>query len=346
MTFETQVQASFCALMLAGGFAPCPPVPPIQKLILQERFKHSTDDLIVFTSLPDGSELRKLLVQIKHSISLTEGNQTFGEVVEAAWLDFQETRLFSRDRDAFALVTGPLSATDIEDSRTILEWARHSTTADEFFTKVETAKFSSDAKRQKLKAFRVHVDAAAKRTVSHEELFQFLRHFHLLGYDLDVRSGVMHAMLHSVIARHAPRVPPAFGLRSFKKRPTRIRMQEHSPEFLLSRPASCVRSVDQREHSASIASAVPPSVARAWDSPEFGSCAGGSQSPGWLERELSCGHGDSRRPDRGDPVAWLKTMREVLQQPNAPLTQQSGVWTVRNRQQVWQSVAARVFDKR
>lgn len=347
VTFETQVQASFCALMLAGGFAPCLPCRPIQKLILQGKVQgYSTDDLIVFTSLPDGSELRKLLVQIKHSISLTEGNQTFGEVVEAAWLDFQETRLFSRDRDAFALVTGPLSATDIEDSRTILEWARHSTTADEFFTKVETAKFSSDAKRQKLKAFRVHVDAAAKRTVSHEELFQFLRHFHLLGYDLDVRSGVMHAMLHSVIARHAPASAASVWAQVVQE--TAYANQNAGTltrsSFSVDLQAAFAPSTSE-SIPASIASAVPPSVARAWDSPEFGSALVVANLLGGWNENSAADMAIVADLTEGDPVAWLKTMREVLQLPNAPLTQQSGVWTVRNRQQVWQSVAARVFDK-
>lgn len=333
--------------MLAGGFAPCLPCRPIQKLILQGKVHgFSTDDLIVFTSLPDGSELRKLLVQIKHSISLTEGNQTFGEVIAAAWLDFQETRLFSRDRDAFALVTGPLSATDIEDSRTILEWARHSAAADEFFTKVETAKFSSDAKRQKLKVFRVHVDAAANGTVSNEELFQFLRHFHLLGYDLDVRSGVMHAMLHSVISRHAPQSAASVWAQVVQE--TAYANQNAGT---LTRNSFSVDLQDAFAPSsresipASIASAVPPSVARAWDSPEFGSALVVANLLGGWNENSNADMAIVADLTEGDPVAWLKTMREVLQLPNAPLTQQGGVWTVKNRQQVWKSVGARVFDK-
>ncbi len=347
VTFETQVQASFCALMLAGGFAPCLPCRPIQKLILQGKvFGYSTDDLIVFTSLPDASSLRKLLVQIKHSISLTEGNQTFGEVIAAAWSDFQQPRLFSRDRDAFALVTGPLSATDIYDSRTVLEWARHSTTADEFLMKVERAKFSSDAKRQKLKAFRVHVDAAAKSTVSNEELFQFLRHFHLLGYDLDVRSGVMHAMLHSVIARHAPASPASVWAQVVQE--TAYANQNAGTltrsSFSVDLQDAFAPSARQRI-PASIASAVPPSVARAWDSPEFGSALVVANLLGSWNENSDADMAIVADLTEGDAVAWLKTMREVLQLPNAPLTQQSGVWTVKNRQQVWQSVGTRVFDK-
>ena len=60
VNFEVQVQASFVALMLAEGFAPCLPCQPIQKIKLQGRFAgFDTDDLILFTG--DGPEARKLL---------------------------------------------------------------------------------------------------------------------------------------------------------------------------------------------------------------------------------------------------------------------------------------------
>jgi len=272
VTFETQVQASFAALMLAGGFAPCLPCWLIQKLLLQGRVRgYHTDDLIIITSEPDGSEVRKLLVQIKHSISLTEGNSTFGDVVRAAWLDFQNTELFARSRDAFALVTGPLNVTDTEDSRTLLEWARHSDSAEEFFTKVETAKFSSDGKRQKLKAFRIHADATAGSAVSKDELFHFLRHFHLLGYDFDVQSGVMHALLHSVIGRHAPANAAGVWAQvvqeiAFANQNAGTITKASFSEDLRTAFAQPALEV----MPPAIASTLPPTKARAWNSPEFG----------------------------------------------------------------------------
>jgi hypothetical protein len=96
---------------------------------------------------------------------------------------------------------------------------------------------------------------------------------------------------------------------------------------------------------ASIASAVPPSVARAWDSPEFGSALVVANLLGGWNENSNADMAIVADLTEGDPVAWLKTMREVLQLPNAPLTQQGGIWTVKNRQQVWKSVGARVFDK-
>lgn len=130
INFEIQVQALFVSLMLTGGFAPCLPCRPIHKIKLQGRYAgYETDDLIVFTANVDGSDEQKLFGQIKHSISITQGDVVFGDVIKAAWNDFNNPGVFTKGKDAIALLTGPLSATDIADVRTILEWARFSESA-------------------------------------------------------------------------------------------------------------------------------------------------------------------------------------------------------------------------
>ena len=156
INFETRVQASFVTLMLSGGFAPCLPPWPIEKIKLQGKYLgYDTDDAIVFVKRPDGKKERKLLCQIKHSISITKAktNKKFRDVIQAAWNDFNNTKVFRIGIDLIALITGPLSATDINDVRWILEQARHSESSVDFLTKVKLAKFSSKAKITKLGVF-------------------------------------------------------------------------------------------------------------------------------------------------------------------------------------------------
>ena len=204
--FEAEVQASFVVLLLTSGFVPCMPNWPIKKIMLQGKYAgYNTDDLIVFIERPDGNEERKILGQVKHSIRITEDDKIFGKVMDAAWRDFKNTSLFSKNKDTIALITGPLSATDINDTRTILEWARYSNTADEFINKVYRPHFSNDGKRRKLQAFRTQLKHANdNQSVEDEILFEFMKHFHLLGYDLDIKAGVTTALLHSLIGQYAP----------------------------------------------------------------------------------------------------------------------------------------------
>lgn len=111
--FEAHIQANFVTLMLSGGYAPCLPCWPIVEIKLQGKIDgYETDDLIVFIENNDTKERRKLLGQVKHSLAMTEGNAMFGEVIQAAWNDFNNAKVFTKNKDVIALITGPLNTTD------------------------------------------------------------------------------------------------------------------------------------------------------------------------------------------------------------------------------------------
>ena len=138
--FESQVQASFVALMLADGFCPCmPPTWPIHKIKLQGKYDgYDTDDLIVFTKSPTLNKEAKFLGQIKRHINITYKNKIFSEVMQAAWNDYNNPEVFKEGVDQIVLITGPLNDIIIRDVREILEWARDSEDATDFFKKVNT----------------------------------------------------------------------------------------------------------------------------------------------------------------------------------------------------------------
>jgi len=185
--FETHVQASFVTLMLSGGFSPCLPPWPIKKIKLQGKYAgYDTDDAIIFVEKPNDKEERKLLCQIKHSVSITN-NKKFAEVIQSAWNDFNNLKIFTKGKDLIALIAGPLSDTDITDVRFfILDQARHSESSEDFLTRVNLTKFSSKQKIKKLEVFRKLLKSANNGDdVPDEKFWEFMKSFHLLGYDLD-----------------------------------------------------------------------------------------------------------------------------------------------------------------
>lgn len=204
VNFETRVQAAYTVLMLTGGVVPCLPAWPIQKIKLQGKdVGFNTDDFIAFVQNPETKEVAKLLAQIKHEVSITENDAVFSDVIVAAWHDFNTPSVFTEGIDAFALITGPLSAMDINHVRPILEWARHCGTAQEFITKINTPKLSSKTKQNKLAAFRFQLKAANGGTdVTDEVLWRFLKCFNLIGYDLDSVTGSLLPLLHSLIKKN------------------------------------------------------------------------------------------------------------------------------------------------
>ena len=202
--FETRIQAAFTVFMLTGGISPCLPPFPIVKIKLQGHYAgFNTDDLIVFAKDTHTGNDAKLLAQIKHDISISATNETFTEVIQNAWSDFNGND-FNPYTDAVALITGPLSSSDINNARPILEWARHSENEGEFLAKVNTAHFSSDGKRAKLEAFKIQLKTANNGTdVSDTQLWEFLKVFYLIGYDLDTEEGSTLSLLHSLIAQYS-----------------------------------------------------------------------------------------------------------------------------------------------
>ena len=201
--FENHVQAAFVVLMLSGGVVPCLPPWPVKEIKLQGRYAgYNTDDFIVITEERTGGRKAKLLAQIKHSLNITAKDPTFSKVIGAAWRDFQDPELFDPTHDSIALISGPLSAADIEHARPLLELARTTANAQEFLNKVNLIRFTSDEKRDKLEAFKTQLKKANNGVdISDEQLWLFLRSYHILGYDLDIRSGVTLSLLHSHIGQ-------------------------------------------------------------------------------------------------------------------------------------------------
>ncbi|MCI5218650.1 MAG: ATP-binding protein, partial [Candidatus Electrothrix sp. LOE2] len=206
--FETRVQAAFVVLMLSGRVAPCLPPFPIIKLKLQgSSAGFETDDFIAYAK--QGEKEAKLLAQIKHDVSITTGNKNFVTTVHRAWNDFNNTSLFNPKTDSIALITGPLSATDIKHVRPVLEWARHCENETEFFLKLDIEGFASKEKKAKVEVFRTVLTEAKGAELSDRQLWSFLKSFHLIGYDLDQESGGTRSLLMSLIAQYAKGDPSA-----------------------------------------------------------------------------------------------------------------------------------------
>ncbi len=345
--FEAHVQASFVALMLTGGNAPCLPCWPIVEIKLQGKIDgFDTDDLVVVVENANSKERRKLLGQVKHSVGITAGNAVFGEVIQAAWNDFNNPKVFTRDKDILALITGPLSATDAHNVQWLLNQAKHTKNVDEFFRNVQQANFSPPKSVEKLEVIRHHLKAAnGSSDVSRDELYDFLNHFHLLGYDLGNEFGVVLSLLHSHISQ----------------------FQQQYPQWVWSRVVDVVQTWNQNAGTITLGK-IPDDLQDAFiqkavaEMPEEFKAAQEKAKTDWAQHPdatylaLAVLIGAWQDKSQCDLEAitqllgisydeWLKKAREILHCTDSPLSLKNGIWKVVNRAELWRLLGSRILDQ-
>lgn len=345
--FEAHVQASFVALMLTGGNAPCLPCWPILEIKLQGKIEgFDTDDLIVVVENPNSKEKQKLLGQIKHSISITQGSAIFGEVIQAAWNDFNNPDVFTKKKDVIALITGPLSSTDTHNVQWLLNQARHTKNVDEFFRNVRQAKFSPARSSEKLEVLQYHLKVANDgNDLTDDELYEFLNHFHLLGYDLGNEFGVVLSLLHSHISQFHQQYPQWIWSRIVDIVQT---WNQDAGTITSSKLPDDLSEVFKQRVVAEIPEelrTVPQTVQTDWAHHPDASC---------LAIVVLVGRWNEKNEYDLDVLTqllgisydkWLRKAREILHASDSPLSVRNGVWKVANRMDLWSILGSRILDQ-
>ena len=165
---------------------------------------YDVDDLVVITYR---NELEgKMLCQIKHSITATEKNKIFQEVICAAWNDFNKED-FDRDCDRIALVTAQISNKAQQSLRFLHAEAIGSIDAEAFMEKIDMPVFSNDDNKKMLAAIKECISLVKGCEPENEELWKFCKVFILLLFDMDCAESVNRTLSASLIKCNSPENP-------------------------------------------------------------------------------------------------------------------------------------------
>lgn len=350
--FEERVAASFVSLMLAGGYVPGISNVAIVKVKVQGKSRgYETDDVIVYCEHSTTKRKRKLIGQAKLGIAFTKGNPEFKETIVRAWQDFNNSKVFSKGRhaDIIALITGPISATDRNSIRPLLDHVRACESAEEFFTNMRLGKLFGVDIHKKLEVFRKHLDFANKCKVGDKEVYEFLCHFHVLCYDLDIRTGVNQAFLDTVIYNATGIDPTGIWGRICQEvaqanQNAGTLSKETLPEDLVSQfHRTLIEKPDQNVTAREDLAAV---LMTDWSKTDYANslwvaCVVG----GWIE---GCAKDmeviGNLLGDINQIVPWQSRMRELLRLENSPLKQNGQVWELVDPSSIWENLASRISD--
>ena len=203
--FEHDVQSAFVTLMLANGVFHHLGQHPIRQIDLQAKYRgYNTDDIVVYCADENGRNQRKMIAQIKHKIQVLKTDEKFKNTIIAAWADYNNPKLFDKNKDIIALITGLLPETETNVVRGLLENARAAKDFEDFNARLKTNGLYDKRQQEKFQVFKSIInDAKTDNQINDKEIYEFLKVLHLFIYDLDVK-GITLSLLKSVIEQHSP----------------------------------------------------------------------------------------------------------------------------------------------
>ena len=204
VNFEQQIQAMFLLSLLIDGFCPAMNEQTKKVHFQAKHLGYDVDDLVVITYRNQSEG--KMACQIKHSITATEKDKTFQEVICAAWNDFNKED-FDRDRDRIALVTAQISNKVQQSLRFLHVEAIGAIDAEAFMERIDMPVFSNNDNQKMLAAIKECISLAKGCEPTNEEVWKFCKAFILLLCDMDCVESVNRALSASLIKCNSPENP-------------------------------------------------------------------------------------------------------------------------------------------
>ena len=209
--FEENVNAFWLALLLVRAYPPILRDCIVEEVYMQTRYLGwQTDDSLI--SCQDGSgQRRKLACQVKRTFTVRAKDSDCKKAIQGFWKDFNNSQLFSPERDRFALVTRLGTTTLLQHFSNLLDCARASRDEIDFEHRLDTDGFINRQSVQHCDEVRKIIGEIEERDVSVGDVWPFLRVLHVLNLDLDSASGQTEAIIKSLLALTA-REPAEAGI--------------------------------------------------------------------------------------------------------------------------------------
>lgn len=177
--FEQSVQTAFAVTLIIRGNVPCIETGELTEIGLQvKNRRYETDDLLAIVKTNTGTH--RILIQIKHDISFTKGNEQFKEVIDAFWKDYNNSEIFNKTRDKLIVVKNGLTKDERNHLKSLFNWAVTHATETDFISEVGRIKGKND----RLEVFRDVLKEVNNNTaLTDREIWEFLKCVDVLEYD-------------------------------------------------------------------------------------------------------------------------------------------------------------------
>ncbi len=195
--FETLVGAFYLVSLLAADTPRGLNDGITQNVGFQRRWDGSILDDVVVTSKTATTVTHKIVIQVKHQITISPNDETFRKVLSDCWTTFSGTNgSFEPNKDRLGIATGSYTTKVDGHLQRLFQWARTSNSADEF-QRIRIEGFSSREMREYLTVYETTLNKIADRSVTQDEIWKFLRCFVYLHFDFEHEGGHDQTYVHA-----------------------------------------------------------------------------------------------------------------------------------------------------
>ncbi len=198
--FEQHVDAAFLAWLLVGAIPPIFTTCQIKEVHLQtERLGWKTDDIVVESETSTG-QIRRLVCQVKQSLTISDKDDEFRKSLTDAWNDFKNGSLFDKTEDRIAFVA--LRGTDVllRHFATLLDNARHSRTEQEFSDRLKAKGLLHNTVKRHYTIIETILNEVEDTNPSVESIWHFLTVLHVISFDLNTITKQTESQILSLLA--------------------------------------------------------------------------------------------------------------------------------------------------
>lgn len=192
--FENEVQTAFFISFLLGLN-----VPATKGIVEYYRLQsgsigYNTDDLLL--GLTTEGVQSRILIQIKHNLTISAKGTEFTKVIIDAWKDFKNPDLFNSANDKQFIIKYGLTSDERNHLKVLLDWARAKSDPKDFFNEVARIK----AKEHYLMMFKVILKD--KNNYTDDDLFRFLKTIYFFEFDFGTDNSIVKSNYLSLITRY------------------------------------------------------------------------------------------------------------------------------------------------
>jgi hypothetical protein len=200
MFFEQHASASLLALLLTRGIPPICTDARVTEVHLQtEHLGWKTDDFLL-VSVTDNQLQKRLVGQVKRSFAVSHANADFKGAVLDAWQDYCRRSPFNPNTDVFVIVTWLGSSALLRFFTALLESARVSQDGHDFEHRLTIPGFHDKRVFKYFEEVRCILNEYEERSLTFDELRDFLRFLYLLSWDLNSATAQTETWIRNLLA--------------------------------------------------------------------------------------------------------------------------------------------------